>query len=133
MQASKQTSMRRGRWVSRQGSESHVWMTVREWCTFRRDTCGCMGGFPYLDQRDRFERDAERNVAADSKSCASPECGRGTLAKDHAAMVRAAGYTRMNFSDDNRANDAQARTEFAVVFAPRITLGYQARFRGLCA
>jgi Flp pilus assembly protein TadD len=40
----------------------------------------------------------------------------------------AGGYTRMNFSDDNRANDAQARTEFAVVLAPRITLGYQARF-----
>jgi thioredoxin-like negative regulator of GroEL len=36
-------------------------------------------------------------------------------------------YTRMRFSDANQAYDAQARTEFAVVLAPRITVGYQVR------
>ena len=42
-------------------------------------------------------------------------------------MVAAGAYTRMRFSDTNQADDMQGRTEFAVVLAPRITVGYQAR------
>ena len=37
-------------------------------------------------------------------------------------------FTRMRFSDTNSANDAQARTEFALMLIPRIALGYQVRF-----
>lgn len=36
-------------------------------------------------------------------------------------------YRRMRFSDTNQADDVLGRTEFAVVLAPRITVGYQLR------